>query len=114
MHARVELTNGVPTYLLTIAKRVANVRVFEQPPQQNHYVSLWETGPLARPNGQRVTWRHRVPASVKRAVRAVIGNRNHFMPEGAYRRITEDEVLRGEFSGHVQTGTKWTRESAPA
>ena len=119
MQERVLLINRLPTFILTIAKRVANVPVFERAPQQSDYVSIWnrtlasplQTGALWTIGGQRPTWKRCVPSSVKRTVRSIIG---HFSPKNAYRRIPGDAVLRGGFQAHDQTDTESVRETTHA
>jgi hypothetical protein len=41
-HCRVELINHTPTYICTIAQRVADERIFARFPQQSDYVETWE------------------------------------------------------------------------
>src|SRR5262249_11842923 len=56
MQARVELCNSVPTYIMTIAKRVALAEIFAQPPQQSDYAAIWRRfsqGQEAQPPGRR-------------------------------------------------------------
>jgi hypothetical protein len=68
---RVELCNGVPTYLLTIAQRIAAVEVFASAPQQSDYSAAWDAA-----------------ANERRASIAI-------SPTG-YRRIDETALLRGK------------------
>jgi hypothetical protein len=44
-HRRVELTNHRPTYICTIAQRVAEERIFARFPQQSDYVEVWNRTP---------------------------------------------------------------------
>ncbi len=39
---RVLLANFTPSYLLTIAEKTADVKIFEKPPQQSDYFAMWE------------------------------------------------------------------------
>ncbi|MGL1937309.1 MAG: hypothetical protein OCD01_19940 [Fibrobacterales bacterium] len=41
---RVTLINRVPTYILVIAQKVAEVDLFTHPPQQSDYAEQWESG----------------------------------------------------------------------
>lgn len=82
---RVTLTNSVPVYLLVMAKKVAEVPVFQSSPQQSDYVPMWgaqEGGP--RPQGRAAFLdlaKKRVPAPGKRlARRALRVARSGFSP----------------------------------
>jgi hypothetical protein len=96
---RVELVNNNPTYILTVAKRVAEVEIFKTPPQQSDYVVLWGRG--------AGSWKRHVPQTIKRSVKSLV--RHVSAPEPAaghaqfergfnpksYRRIEEEALLRG-------------------
>ena len=41
VHQRVTLCNSNPTYILTIAKRIAKCEIFSQPPLQSDYSAIW-------------------------------------------------------------------------
>ena len=41
IHRRVELCNRRPTYILTVAKRIAAAKIFASLPQQSDYVVVW-------------------------------------------------------------------------
>lgn len=43
IRGRVELSNEKPTYLMTLAERISNVRPFGKTPQQSDYQEQWET-----------------------------------------------------------------------
>lgn len=43
---RITLVNSAPTYLLVIAKRVANSPIFKSSPQQSDYVAIWSQDKL--------------------------------------------------------------------
>jgi hypothetical protein len=51
VNSRVELCNSSPTYIMTVAKRVALVEIFALPPQQSDYIGLWDRTlhPLRQP-----------------------------------------------------------------
>jgi len=112
VHRRVELCNDSPTYILTIARRIGRVPIFAQTPQQSDYVSMWSESlnrnpqPLARVDANGSTWKRLIPPSVKRAIRSMQGRlsgshgpaiRRGFDRPG-YRRIREDDLLRGTLS----------------
>jgi len=116
----VELCNDQPTYILTIAKRISNVEIFNRPPQQSDYVTLWEQTlnpqQAAIPSGagaRSTTSKRHVPQPLKRSIKSIL---RHFLaysesgaPAGhhqvtrgfdpaAYRRIDEDALLRGRLT----------------
>ena len=39
---RVELVNHTPTYILVHARKVSNVNIFEESPQQSDYSVAWD------------------------------------------------------------------------
>jgi hypothetical protein len=96
---RVELVNDTPTYILTIAKRRAEVEIFKIPPQQSDYVALW-----GRSMG---SWRRAVPQTIKHPITSLVRHvsardpavgyadfERGFNPK-SYRRIPEESLLRG-------------------
>lgn len=104
---RVELCNACPTYILTIAKRIAIKPVFARPPQQSDYVPQWGqmSGALG-PGHSRYfapspAWWRFVPARVK-SMKYLLQrmlkkdgiargfNRSH------YRRVNEGALLRAK------------------
>lgn len=91
-HSRVELINGRPTYICTIAQRVEDRRIFASFPQQSDYVEAW------RPTRQRGIIRRMIPRSIKKLVfggrHAVKKIRGPF-DRPYYRRISDDDVVRG-------------------
>ena len=106
---RVELCNNQQTYILTIAKRVADVEIFKVPPQQSDYVAQWNRAEdeATREIPQPSSWKRRVPEFLKRPMRRIRGAlRGHpagylwfehgFNPS-SYRRIDEDSLLHGLF-----------------
>ncbi len=108
---RVELCNSRPTYILTIARRVAIADIFEPPPQQSDYVTLWNSiaetdqqtvrppEPARHPRGLR----RFLPRPVKRVLRSVVEGFRRLKKVPAfdpacYRRIEESALLRGQFA----------------
>lgn len=45
---RITLTNSMPTYMLVIAKKLATVEIFKNPPMQSDYVTEWSGAAGAR------------------------------------------------------------------
>ena len=111
---RVELSNELPTYICTIAKRLEAVEVFSTPPLQSDYSAAWEkqarelarAGEPSAGTAERIEatsawrWRDYVPSPVRRVLR---GARQRLLPAKRprgfdrpyYRRISEDDLLRG-------------------
>jgi hypothetical protein len=117
LRARVQLCNSAPTYILTIAKRVARAQIFATPPQQSDYVAVWNDGPKAwavsgsragsqPPRGRGappvLALKRLVPTPIKRSMRQA-GSRLTRQPhsngfdQACYRPISEDSLLRGNF-----------------
>jgi hypothetical protein len=83
VQSRVELCNRVPTYVLTIAKRIRRTEIFAESPLESDYVDLWnrtaqgEPAPILRnvgPQRPRRKW-HRyllrpIEHSLKRLLRS--------------------------------------------
>lgn len=112
MGHRIELCNSVPTYILTIAKRMKTTEIFGQTPQQSDYVRVWQ-----RDGGDVLELTRDVEEfdetyylgtnfDVAQAVKNgdFASGRAHFLSSGrkegrrgapGYRRIDEDELLRG-------------------
>jgi len=59
---RVELVNNKPTYIMVVARRVSDVKIFATTPQQSDYVSFMgarqETHSLGRPTRAQRQLRH--------------------------------------------------------
>ena len=100
---RVELHNCRPTYILTIAKRIATTEIFANPPLQSDYVSLWSgRGKKSSAAGavpQRV--KSFVPGSLRRLLKPLLmdwslmglgWDKPYFM------RLSADAVANGRFS----------------
>lgn len=97
VHSRVQLRNYVPTYILTIAKRIARAAIFDPPPLQSDYVVHWDgTQTLQQP---AVGWRRHLPVSIRQRLKAVLKH-VPILADGFkkpyYRRISEDALLRGK------------------
>jgi hypothetical protein len=98
-HSRVELINGRPTYICTIAQRVEDRRIFEHFPQQSDYVEAWRLRqPSPEFSNQRGIIRRIIPRSIKKLVR---GGRDAVKKIGGpfdrpyYRRISDSDVVCG-------------------
>lgn len=119
MHARVELCNNLPTYVLTIAQRMARTDIFHPAPQQSDYVESWNQAAGASPPaakdhpadvrsgraGSRGAWRQSVPEPIRRVLRTILRRRppadaaiRRGFDAACYRRIPEDALLRGELT----------------
>ncbi len=102
---RVELCNRRPTYILTVAQRVASCEIFAQNPQQSDYLPMWSRTacPAAGREASRrsMRWRSRLPLSIKRELKQFC---NHFSLFGqgwgqpCYQQIDADAVIRGEIA----------------
>ncbi len=98
MRQRVELCNSLPTYILTIAKRIASVPVLERIPQQSDYAMTWNDAlnptPRRPPPMWRLLWQRHIPQPVKRVLKSIHHIVRPFGRAG-YRRITDEQLLRG-------------------
>ena len=112
VRSRVELRNSLPTYIMALAQRVSEAKVFAHPPQQSDYTTLWE----ARSQGKDVAlpsaaWRRWVPSPLRRAWRRIrssgffVRRRKEFNPLH-YRRIADRDILRGRLDGKVSSQGK--------
>ena len=83
---RVELVNDVQTYLLVIAKRIANKPIFQNWPQQSDYAAAWrdkKPDNSFMPISQSMfNWRDELPQAFKRFARALLNffRRRFFSP----------------------------------
>ena len=90
---RVELQNKWPTYLVTIARKVATATIFDAYPQQSDYRALWTTGganlsgSAFRDRALRAI-RKVVPPNLERLVRHPFKNK-------AYRKVQIDDFIHG-------------------
>ena len=95
---RVELINRRPTYIVTIAKRVSEVPIFADAPQQSDYQRLWDTGDGIRERSVQSSAkasaiamiRKFIPNSFERALRHPLANK-------AYVSVSGDNVMLGRF-----------------
>jgi hypothetical protein len=112
VRGRVELCNNVPTYILTIAKRISVTNVFTSPPQQSDYVARWDkasTGqvkpPLSSSPASIVPPPHQgirrfIPRPVKRLLRAGIDRLRGWptFDPTHYTRIPDENLIRGKLA----------------
>ena len=102
VHSRVELRNSLPTYIMALAQRASEAKVFAIPPQQSDYEALWAA---QRKDGKPIAlssaaWRRRAPAFLRRTWRRIrsrgffVRRRKEFNPSH-YHRIAERNLLRG-------------------
>ena len=94
---RIELTTRSPSYLLTLAKKTADVPIFARWPQQADYIAMWQgsaTGSGAPPPpGARRRMREMVPVGAVRAIRRLCGPGIN----SAVDRLTDEAVIHGRF-----------------
>ncbi|MEX2174296.1 MAG: hypothetical protein WD872_08035 [Pirellulaceae bacterium] len=115
VRARVELCNSNPTYVMTIAKRIASTEIFATPPLQSDYVALWDT--TLNPPPERVFpaptgWRKYVPRPVKEAAKSALRGMSLLdgkpklkrgFGESCYRQIDEEVLLHGRLGESLPT-----------
>lgn len=91
---RVELSNRHPTYLVTIARRISALPVFETFPQQSDYAALWEQSWEAPGEPERLRerllklGRMVMPPGVERSLRSPFRNK-------AYAPVTVADLMAG-------------------
>lgn len=115
VHERVTLTNIAPTYILTIAKRVARLPVFASPPLQSDYTAAWrraeEFHAKSTVNGDTIAVNIPIVRPPERGLRKYVPKifRNQFRPlykrlrmcvsdpfaKSYYREIYENDLLFG-------------------
>ncbi len=107
---RVELCNCFSTYMLTIARKVADADVFATTPQQGDYAAMWEQhareqgrSPVsqAASNTHRFRLRRYVPGWIKDAVKSAVRVGSVVRPRNPFDRpyftcIHERDLLRGK------------------
>jgi hypothetical protein len=98
-HNRVELINGRPTYICTIAQRMDDRKIFASFPQQSDYAEGRErqTSPefsIQRAIIQRII--PRSPSSIKKLRKWVRGHIGDPFDRPYYHRISDDDVVRGQ------------------
>jgi len=95
-----QLCNSVPTYILTIAKRISVENIFSAAPQQAEWALRWERAPPPEPPHRPLAAiRRLIPSTMKTAilrVRAILKKSLQF--DRRYdRHLSEDEVILGRF-----------------
>lgn len=102
---RVQLTNRLPTYVCTIARRETIAPLFALPPKQRDYVDAWSAGqsaPAYRSHtglllaGARSALRH-IPQSSERLIRTWYTRGFRSQPD-CFRPIQADQILLGQFT----------------
>lgn len=105
-YCRVELSNDRPTYICTIAQRVADERIFARFPQQSDYVEAWKlTQTRETPHEIRLSSQRMIPRLIKDAAKRVLPRRikdavkKTFFPgpfdRPYYHRISDDDLVCG-------------------
>lgn len=102
---RVQLTNPVPTYLCTIARRVKITPLFAVPPRQTDYVDAWTVGESAPAylsnSGALLTLAKSalryLPESSERLIRSWYTRGFRSQPD-CFRPIQADQILLGQFT----------------
>jgi hypothetical protein len=103
---RVELCNGVSTYIMTIAKRISTVEIFAKPPQQSDFVLAWtgQTKAKTPPSRLQRFRRKYIPTPIRRfpklvwdLFRAPFRRPRAPFDRPYYRRVPDAEVLSGRF-----------------
>ena len=100
MRTRVELCNSRPTYILTIAKRIARTEIFATPPLQSDYAPMWAGSAHGQPSPESPLKRL-LPASLKKVLKPLFNQWSLFgqgWSQSCYQRIGTDAVLHGQFS----------------
>lgn len=108
VRGRVELCNSFPTYICTIARRIADVEIFAQLPQQSDYVTVWnqssreKTGgadPVSEipgsHTGEPQKSRNSVTLRLQRKLRSILNCRDPF-DRPYFKCIRENDLLRGK------------------
>lgn len=95
---RFELTTRAPSYLLTIARKTADVPIFASWPQQSDYIPMWQgsdgsVSPSREPRGAIRSIRHLLPEAAVRAARRYGGPGLN----SAVERLTDEAVIHGRF-----------------
>ncbi len=102
---RVQLTNRLPTYVCTIARREKIVPLFAEPPAQSDYASAWRAGQSALAYHSRTglalaaarSALRYIPASSERLIRTWYIRGFRSQPD-CFRPIQPDQILRGQFT----------------
>src|SRR5262249_49243049 len=84
VRSRVELCNSMPTYVLTIAKRIRLAEVLARAPQQSDYAALWDRTAQGRsppkltgsePKPEKLKWHRHLLRPVERSLKLLAGGR---------------------------------------
>lgn len=111
---RVELCNSLPTHILTIAKKVADVAIFSETPQQSDYAVAWALHSQSRVQsatkkntlfGKLQHWQSCLPKRLSKVVpqlqsnkewtASLLQNRHRPFDRVYYKRICEKDLLHG-------------------
>jgi hypothetical protein len=119
---RVELCNSKRTYILTVARRVAESEIFASAPQQSDYVANWNRSKdavpyvadrrLSTPLRQRIgQLRQYIPRPLKRALRGsleLLGllKKTPEFDTACYRWIKEETIFHGLTKSYLETLTR--------
>jgi hypothetical protein len=104
VRSRVLLCNCRPTYILTIAKRIARTEIFARPPIQSDYEPVWAGGDVkgpSSPEGHRFRLSSLIPRPLIRLLKPVLIDQSIAglgWDQPYYRRLTADAVAGGQFS----------------
>jgi hypothetical protein len=119
---RVELCNSKPTYILTLAKRIAIVEVFETPPQQSDYDAVWDKenenshkapsrplpsllrGPVVTSSKMSVLFKKPFKKMCKRILElfGLYRFTDNSFERQYFRKIDEEDLLRGNILGNTE------------
>ncbi len=97
---RVELCNKVPTYILTIARRISVENIFAVAPEQLDYVLRRRGAPPPEPPYRPfAAVRRLIPSTIKTSIRKVQAALKKSSPfdRPYYRHLNEDEVILSRF-----------------
>jgi hypothetical protein len=90
---RVELINNRPTYIMVIARRVSDAKIFDATPQQSDYMAEWGLGkhPLALPSRRARSVKSvmvkYMPLGVKMRLKRILAGRSGTFRSDAYRKV---------------------------
>jgi hypothetical protein len=111
IQSRVELCNSMPTYILTIARRIADTKIFSQNPQQSDYVTAWEQSNNTEDKGAGSwikKWRSYIPDGIKRRLHKyrtrrewtynIVKQSRQPFKRPYYKKISENDLLHGRLS----------------
>jgi hypothetical protein len=90
---RVELVNNRPTYIMVMARRVSEVKIFDATPQQSDYMSAWGlkksqgTQPVRHSSSVKSVVAKLLPRAIKSRLKQMIDGRSEPFQSDAYRRV---------------------------